>query len=548
MAIAPKVYDFPLAKVEDQLVSFLKHKNGESTVADMIAGTGLPKYQVEQAAKAALDEYAGRLKVTESGELLYYFPERDAQHAARRRSIAEEVLEGLPAHRCPGPDVPVQDLDRRHARGVLRRLPGHRGAGDLRLGCRERGGTGRRAGRRPGPGGGGLGGMYIILQLFDLILRMWFWSSILKDPRRKPKKEGRAFYKSVFGFAFGEGDPNQGWDEAERKYIISYIRAHKGVITLEELMALTGREMDAANALLNRLLLEYEGEPGVTDDGTVVYSFPELMRTTEAARQDTGPVPVLNPSTKRVIPFSANKPRTNGWIIFFNAFNLAFGSYFLVISLVQGTAALAKTGPFLYSFAGNFLLRAGISPVPLLEVVLGIIPVAFSVVFFLVPLVRKIRLAQRNDDLRQETLRRRMMAHVLSSPSHVDPRDVRPTGTNLDPRDLPGTARRDPGSDRRCLEGRPHPSGERRDVRLSVQRAGAGTRRPGSLPERHRSEALRGGENGIRLGEVAPGVRRAVATQPIPGRSVRPRRRLPRRASPLHSPAPDGGPIPFSPG
>ena len=34
------------------------------------------------------------------------------------------------------------------------------------------------------------------------------------------------------------------------------------------------------------------------------------------------------------------------------------------------------------------------------------------------------------------------MAHVLSSPSHVDARDVRPTGTNLDPRDLAGTARR----------------------------------------------------------------------------------------------------------
>ena len=34
------------------------------------------------------------------------------------------------------------------------------------------------------------------------------------------------------------------------------------------------------------------------------------------------------------------------------------------------------------------------------------------------------------------------MAQVLSSPAHVDPREVRPTGTNLDPRDLPGTARR----------------------------------------------------------------------------------------------------------
>ena len=74
MATAPKVYDFPMAKVEDKLVSFLKRQRGESTVADMISGTALPKYQVEQAAKVVLDEYAGRLKVTESGELLYYFP------------------------------------------------------------------------------------------------------------------------------------------------------------------------------------------------------------------------------------------------------------------------------------------------------------------------------------------------------------------------------------------------------------------------------------------------------------------------------------------
>jgi hypothetical protein len=34
------------------------------------------------------------------------------------------------------------------------------------------------------------------------------------------------------------------------------------------------------------------------------------------------------------------------------------------------------------------------------------------------------------------------MALILASPSRVDPRDVRPTGTNLDPRDLAGTSRR----------------------------------------------------------------------------------------------------------
>jgi hypothetical protein len=441
VAIAQKVYDFPLEKVEGQLVSFLRQKRGESTVADMIAGTGLPKYQVEQAAKAALDEYAGRLKVTESGELLYYFPDgmrstlKGAGPALKRfwKSFTGAaarvftflfkiwIVATLVGYFVLFAALVVLAILASVAASVA-------GKGDNRDSGRDR--------------GGGFGGMFLVMQLFDLILRMWFISSILKDPRKKQRPGGRPFYKSVFGFVFGEGDPNKGWDEEQRRYIVAFLRAHKGVITIEELMALTGRETDAANALMNRLLLEFEGEPGVTDDGTVVYSFPELMRTSTSSQKSPGQVPLLNPASKLVVPFSANKPRTNGWIIFFNAFNLAFGSYFLGISLAQGTAALAKSGPYLYSFVGRLLQQAGISPVPVLEMVLGIIPVAFSVVFFLVPLVRKIRLGRQNDSLREEMLRRRVMAQVLASPSHVDPRDLRPTSTNMDPRDLAGRSRK----------------------------------------------------------------------------------------------------------
>ena len=303
--------------------------------------------------------------------------------------------------------------------------------------------------------------MYLVMRLFELVIRMWFWSSLLNSAgggRGRPQKPpGRPFYKSVFGFVFGEGDPNKGWDEEERRYIISYIRAHKGVLTLEELMALSGRDIDGANALVNRLLLEYEGEPGVTDDGTVVYSFPELMRTSSADDSRVGLVSMLDPAVKRLVPFSDNKPRTNGWIIFFNAFNLLFGSYFLGISLAQGpvlvervaqaitahgAAAATRVGPVLYSFVTGMLLQAGISPLPLVEIALGVIPVAFSIVFFIVPLLRNARRQRLNDLLRDEALRKRVMAQVLASPARVDPRDVRPTGTPLDPRNLPARARR----------------------------------------------------------------------------------------------------------
>ena len=71
-----------------------------------------------------------------------------------------------------------------------------------------------------------------------------------------------------------------------------------------------------------------------------------------------------------------------------------------------------------------------------MEIVLGIIPMVFSVLFFLVPLLRKIRLDRRNAGIRLETLRRRIFARVLSSPARVDASDIAPAGRGLDPRDL----------------------------------------------------------------------------------------------------------------
>jgi len=441
VATVPKVYDFPMARVEDKLVSFLKTRRGESTVADMISGTGLPKYQVEQTAKVVLDEYAGRLKVTESGELLYYFPGgmRSTVHGfgPRLRRFWKSFALGS-----------AKVFSFLFKIWIVAMLIGYFVAfvaiGVLAIVASVAASAAGRGGRddRRGGGGGGFGGMYLAMQLLDLILRMWFWSSILgMNGRQRRPREGRAFYKSVFGFVFGDEDPNKGWEERERKHAISYIQGHKGVITLEELMGITGRESDDANALMNRLLLEYEGEPGVTENGTLIYTFPELMRISHDAK-DRGTIQLQAGPTRRPVPFSANKQRTNGWIIFFNTFNLLFGTYFLTIGVTQGAAALAKNGPFLYSFTGDLLLKAGINPVGVLEIGLGVVPVLFSIVFFLVPLFRQLRLARQNEAIRQEALRKEILGQIISSPAHVDARNVRPLGSDLDPKNFAKVSRR----------------------------------------------------------------------------------------------------------
>jgi hypothetical protein len=441
-----KVYDFPMERVEGQLVSFLKRRRNESTIADMIAGTGLPKYQVERAARVALDEYAGQLKVTESGELLYSFPsgmrstKRGFGPAARRflksfLSAAARVLSFLFKIW-----IVVMLVGYFLVFVALVVLAVVASMAASAAGSRDRGGRSRR-------GGDGFGAMFLVMRLFDLVLRMWFTSSLLQGVQgsRQRRPPGRPFYKSVFGFVFGEGEANPGWDTAEKTHVISYIRSKRGVMTIEELMTLTGRDSEEAQALINRYLLEFEGEPRVTDDGTIIFAFPELLRTTESEQKSFGSVSLSSPIEKSPVPFSANKKRTNGWIGFFNAFNLLFGSVFLFFPLTPGMSFVVGIGPesqgrtdfltFLYYITYHGLQSLGVAnPVPLISIALGIVPVAFSVLFFLIPLLRKIRLDRQNQTIQEENLKKRIYAHILANPSHVDPRNIGPDGAESTPK------------------------------------------------------------------------------------------------------------------
>jgi hypothetical protein len=91
---------------------------------------------------------------------------------------------------------------------------------------------------------------------------------------------------------------------------------------------------------------------------------------------------------------------------------------------------------------GTLLANYGVSPIPFLGIVLGVIPVTFSVVFFLVALLRKLRLNRENDSIREETLRKRVLNAILASPTRVDPREIRPAGNGLDPRNFPAACKR----------------------------------------------------------------------------------------------------------
>jgi len=439
LAKTAKIYDFPMERVKDQAVDFLKKRGRETTVADLVAGTGLPKYQAEQALKVVLDEYRGSLKATESGELLYCFP-RGLHSSARgfgpslRRfwkvfsPIAARVLSFLFKIWIVAMLIGYFILFL--AVLVLSVVVAFAG------GLAARGENRERSERSDS----GFGGMALAMRILDFGFRMWFWSSLL-GPEKK-KKTGKPLYLSVFSFVFGEPDANKALEEMRRKRILAHLRGHKGVLTEEELMTITGATQEDASALMNRLLLEYEGEPQVTEGGTVIFFFPEILRTKDAAPRALEPT--ADPVVARTRPFSSNKPRTNAGIAFFNAFNLAFGSYFTCLSLMSIGAIDSMQG-FLkvpYAVVYNLLNRVAPDPRAVEFAVFGAVPLLFSLLFYLIPLIRGIRLSRENDRIRTENLRRAVYGAVRGNPGRVAASAIWPQGPEGTPKKAEQAVRR----------------------------------------------------------------------------------------------------------
>jgi hypothetical protein len=281
------------------------------------------------------------------------------------------------------------------------------------------------------------GGFYLVTRVIELFIRIWFYKSIMDNHsgyRTSRKKPGRPLHKAVFGFVFGEGDPRQQWSEQEKRNVIAYIQANKGIITLEELVALSGKNSDQAQQLINQYLLEYEGSPEVTDRGTIVYLFPELLRTT---RQNTETVSLQAPPKKQLVKFSDNPGKTNGWISFFNVFNLLFSSYFLGNILINPITYVKDKFivdfSLVYQAVYNFLAEISVNPNTIILIGLGIVPAAFSFFFFLIPAIRNLKRKRLNNYIKRENLLKRIYSYLFSKPLKADPGEVRPAGPDETP-------------------------------------------------------------------------------------------------------------------
>jgi hypothetical protein len=387
-----------------------RRKNG-ATVADVCAATALPLSTVRELLPKAADEYSGHLRVTQSGEILYHFPDG---FKSRYRGIGVWLEKAV----LKSAVFIKMSLSFLFKVWIMVMLIGYfvlfvaLALAGVFLSIAAKSSNSNRK-----------GGGFFGFRLFDLLIRMWFYSGLTR-PRygntsvTRNKKEFRPMHRAIFSFVFGEEDPNRDWQERQDKAIITYIQANRGVISLGEYMAFTGESSIDAEQTLLAFCSRYAGSPEVTEEGTIVYKFDELL-----LRADKVNTAELIPPVKRLKIFSGNSKSKNGWFIAINAVNLIFGSYFLYQSFSAGellTEIQYQAASTLYSYTHYFLQMITSDPAGLIRTVLGLTPFLFSFLFWLIPALRYFIEKDENEEIKLSNFKRFNFGKIWLKPSKID--------------------------------------------------------------------------------------------------------------------------------
>jgi len=122
----------------------------------------------------------------------------------------------------------------------------------------------------------------------------WFiWSGDwLSFGGPKPHDDGKqlSFLETIFSFVFGDGNPNRNLENRRWETIAQRISQSGGAVVAEQLtpyldVPLNKFDTDEDQYVLP-VLVRFNGSPQVTDDGQLIYTFPELQKTVQTTAEN----------------------------------------------------------------------------------------------------------------------------------------------------------------------------------------------------------------------------------------------------------------------
>lgn len=400
----PAVRTLEAEKAGAILETALKGHRGDLTVADAAAKGGIALREAELGLHHLSSRYRGTLSATSNGDLLFRFPYGFSLPLTKRPGFIRFI------ENAKNKILGVGKLVLRAWIAIA--LIGYVGvflAVLLAL---------LLSGRSEDRGGGGVGALFYVLTRVVMEALFWTfhpfspfaqntWESRHANDRYSRSREKKVpFYERVNRFVFGPEEKKLDPRELERR-LIAQIRASKGRIGIADVMRVTGLPREEADPLMARLMLDYEGDVDVSDDGGIFYSFPALRRTAQETAFERPPPPAWSEKAKAA-PITGNEGNSNLLIAALNGFNLVMSLFALQANLTIDR--------LLYWWQTKDI-PVPVMPLPYdgVPLVLGLIPFVFSTLIFAMPIYRWATQASREKKAKQENGRKAVLKTVLEA-------------------------------------------------------------------------------------------------------------------------------------
>ncbi|WJZ93609.1 hypothetical protein VitviT2T_012536 [Vitis vinifera] len=370
---------------------------GRVTIGDVASKGGLKLNEAQKALQALAADTNGFLEVSDEGDVLYVFP-KDYRSKLAAKSFRIKL-------------EPFVEKAKSAAEYLVRVSFGTALIASIVLvyttiiallsSRSDEDNRGRRGGRSYDSG------FTFYLNPADLF---WYWDPYYYRRRRIQKEDdGMNFIESVFSFVFGDGDPNQGIEDERWKLIGQYISSNGGVVTAEELAPYLDLET-ADNNLVDEsyilpVLLRFEGQPEVDEEGNILYRFPSLQRTASSQRS----------GRKEYVG-----KRWTDWVGGVEKFFKEKKWQFSKTSNSERAMVIGLGGLNLFGviILGTMLKNVAVTPSGFITFVSDIFPLLqiYAGSFFAIPLTRWFLIRNKNAKIEKRNLARELRARALELP------------------------------------------------------------------------------------------------------------------------------------
>ncbi len=356
------------------------------TKADIQLQTGLSLFKVEDALYVLMEKYACKLSVNEKGQIIYFFdwsalrkPEGFKEILLKISSFTKHLIVFLLKL-----IITIAFFSYALTIGVILALV-------IAI-----------IAKSPQPI------VVLFVALFEAVKMMFTDINSFFTNEKKPiKKSKENLIAMIFDFAFGS---NRSTDElAQEKQILEYIRLNQCKITASDLTMITGWDINKSKEELTLMLTQYRGKVEVSDDGVLIYYFPEF-EPQKSSDEKLKSFFIWN-NLLELLPYNDNKKTDNRLIKGVAVFSLIVAS---IIMIVFKFTYHLQLGDFLYLLNFSAGEQLGLFSKQALTITIAFYSFLFFTFFIIASSISKRKNKKLNNQKNQKNIYYKNLQNIFA--------------------------------------------------------------------------------------------------------------------------------------